>query len=486
MATDDTSTPSEQSPDVYRPRRPADTVLYQIVAQHLETYLYLARQGDLDFDAVPEYVEREFRKYLACGILAHGFARGRCANCGHDVLIAFSCKGRGVCGSCNGRRMAELAAHLTDHVFPVQPVRQWVLSVPKRLRYFLQQDPATATAVLHIFLRALETELRRVSPGAGPKARFGAVSFLHRFGGAINANFHYHCCVLDGVFALDAAGTVRFYEAIELTQERIDAVQGKVRRRVLKAFVRRGWLEPDEAQEMLQWDHAGGFSIDASVRIEAWDRAALERLLRYCARPPFANDRLEWDDPAQQTVLYHLPKPAPDGRLVLKLQPLELIDKLVALIPPPRRHRHRYHGVLAPNAPWREQITADANEQAHLAERLEQTVAEKAQSDATDDAESKPFNRPRSRYLWAVLLARIFEVFPLTCARCGQEMRIIAFVIEAASVQRILDHIGEPSTPPGISPCRGPPQWEETVEPVFLDEGVQPEPEYPPDQTVSW
>jgi len=57
---------------------------------------------------------------------------------------------------------------------------------------------------------------------------------------------------------------------------------------------------------------------------------------------------------------------------VLKLQPLELIDKLVALIPPPRRHRHRYHGVLAPNAPWREQITADANEQAHLDEPVEQ------------------------------------------------------------------------------------------------------------------
>ena len=53
-------------------------------------------------------------------------------------------------------------------------------------------------------------------------------------------------------------------------------------------------------------------------------------------------------------------------------------------------------------------------------------------------------------------------------------------------MQRILDHIGEPSTPPGISPCRGPPDWEETLEPVFLDEGVQPEPEYPADQTVSW
>jgi hypothetical protein len=72
--------------------------------------------------------------------------------------------------------------------------------------------------------------------------------------------------VLDGVFALDAAGTVRFHEATELSQARIDAVQVKVRRRVLKAFVRRGWLEPDEAEEMLDWEHNGGFSIDGVWR----------------------------------------------------------------------------------------------------------------------------------------------------------------------------------------------------------------------------
>jgi len=195
--------------------------------------------------------------------------------------------------------------------------------------------------------------------------------------------------VLDGVFALDASGAVRFHEATELTQARIDAVQAKVRRRVLKAFVRRGWLEPDEAEDMLGWEHNGGFSIDASVRIEAWDRAALERLLRYCARPPFANDRLEWDDPAQQTVLYHLPKPAPDGHVVLKLQPLELIDKLVALIPPPRRHRHRCHGLLAPNAPWRGQIAAEADETAHLEDSAEQPVRGKDPSDTTDQSVSK-------------------------------------------------------------------------------------------------
>jgi hypothetical protein len=59
-----------------------------------------------------------------CGIFAHGFARARCDDCGHDFLVAFSCKGRGVCPFCNTRRMAERAAHLTGHVFPRLPVRQ--------------------------------------------------------------------------------------------------------------------------------------------------------------------------------------------------------------------------------------------------------------------------------------------------------------------------------------------------------------------------
>jgi hypothetical protein len=82
---------------------------------------------------VPRWVEHDFRSYPRCGILAHGFARVRCTDCGHDRLLAFSCKGRGVCPSCNVRRMAEVAAHLTDEVMPPLPVRQWVLPVPKRL-----------------------------------------------------------------------------------------------------------------------------------------------------------------------------------------------------------------------------------------------------------------------------------------------------------------------------------------------------------------
>ena len=124
----------------YQRRRPEKTLWYRTVQSHFETWLALSTGQD---DASPPaHVEQAFRRYLECGILANGFARAHCDECGHDFMIAFSCKGRGVCPSCNTRRMAETAAHLADHVFPRLSVRQWVLSVPKRLRYFLQRDTA--------------------------------------------------------------------------------------------------------------------------------------------------------------------------------------------------------------------------------------------------------------------------------------------------------------------------------------------------------
>ena len=148
-------------PAPYCRRHPEQTALYQVVQQHLETYLALAGEDDWDGQRVPAYVEREFRRYLECGILAYGFARARCPDCGHDFLVAFSCKGRGLCPSCNARRMAETAAHLVDHVIPPLPVRQWVLSVPKRLRWYLEREPQAVSAVLHILLRVIEAHLRQ-------------------------------------------------------------------------------------------------------------------------------------------------------------------------------------------------------------------------------------------------------------------------------------------------------------------------------------
>jgi hypothetical protein len=132
---------------------------------------------------------------------------------------------------------------------------------------------------------------------------------------------------------------------------------------------------------MLTWQHSG-FSVDTSVRISLADRdvpgyfQSLEHLLRYCTGPAFALDRLSVVPGTvhrPERIRYTLPrhkrgnwvgpgrrrKPTrPGAGGVIELTPFEFLDRLAALIPPPRRHRHRYHGVFAPNHPLRQAVTA--------------------------------------------------------------------------------------------------------------------------------
>ena len=118
----------------YRRRTPERTVLHELVAGHAQTMLAELRDADPEGGGLPRYVERELAAYLRCGILAHGFARVRCQACGDEIVVAFSCKRRGICPSCTARRMADTAAHLVDRVLPRAPYRQWVFTVPKPLR----------------------------------------------------------------------------------------------------------------------------------------------------------------------------------------------------------------------------------------------------------------------------------------------------------------------------------------------------------------
>src|SRR5438034_1642698 len=99
---------------------PRSTVLHRVVRENLETFLREAADRT-DGGGLPRFVEREFREFLTCGALGRGFARVRCENCAFERLVPFSCKRRGFCPSCGGRRMAEQAAHLVDHVLPTSP-----------------------------------------------------------------------------------------------------------------------------------------------------------------------------------------------------------------------------------------------------------------------------------------------------------------------------------------------------------------------------
>jgi hypothetical protein len=205
--------------------------------------------------------------------------------------------------------MAQTAAHLADHVIPPVPVRQWVISVPKRLRGILADRPRAVAALTKIFLDEIERALCAAAGGTPdadmPRAarpRLGGISFLHRFGSALNHHVHLHACVTDGVFvpSADDAGSdapPTFLPARPITQADLAALTERVRRRVIRWFRMQQLLDAAAAADMLAWENTG-FSIDASVRITLIDRdvpsffQSLEHVLRYCARPPFALERL--------------------------------------------------------------------------------------------------------------------------------------------------------------------------------------------------
>jgi hypothetical protein len=155
-------------------------VLHQVIAAHLEAFLRAVAEA-VDGTGLSQFVEREFRKFLTCGVFEHGVARFRCEGCAREHLVPFSCKGRAWCPSCGGRRMTERAAHLVDAVLPWVPVRQWVLTVPYRLRYQMAWNHGLCRAVLRVYTRVLLDVYARGARERGlERGQTGMVTALQR------------------------------------------------------------------------------------------------------------------------------------------------------------------------------------------------------------------------------------------------------------------------------------------------------------------
>jgi hypothetical protein len=232
-----------------------------------------------------------------------------------------------------------------------------------------------------------------------------------------------------------------------------------------------------------------------SVRITLTDRdvpgyfRSLEHLLRYCARPAFALERLTLlpgRDGRPDRIRYALPRhkrgtwigparsrksSAPHAQGVIHLSPHELLDRLTDLVPPPRKHRHRYHGVFAPNHRLRRAVTELAIGNA-LSPPLPPGASHASlpplplgEGWGEGPGNDQPRSHDTSRIAWAKLLARIGEQFPLECPACGGDIRLIAFITDPAPIRKILEAIGVPLEPPPLAPARGPPiDWPDLVQ----------------------
>ena len=466
------------APYPYVRHRPEHTLLYEVIDHHLTEFSGHLRSQD---NPPPAFVLREFHEYLRCGRLEHGFVRVKCTDCKNELLVAFSCKRRGFCPSCGARRMTDTAAHLVDHVLPSIPIRQWVLSFPWPLRLLYAARPQALSRTLQIVLRAIDTHLvRKAGLRKNQHARSGAVTFIQRFGSALNLNVHLHMLIPDGVYVLQH-GKPRFHRTAAPAIEEMQHLMDRIIQRITRQLLRDCLLIEDADQPYLDLTldggldqlsaasvqyriatgpHAGrktltlrqpgmestapspkpftvardGFSLNAAVSCQPHERHKLERLCRYVARPPLAIDRLSVADDGK--LCYALKHPYSTGITHFLFEPLDLLARLAALVPRPRTNLTRYHGVFAPNSRFRRQIVP--RRAARSTSRTDQKTLQ---------VDSPPPARLHG-LTWAERLRRSFEIDISTCVLCGGRLRVIADITQPQLIDKILQHIKTSRAPP--------------------------------------
>ena len=492
----------------YERHRPEETVLYTTLQAHWKTFLE-ELDAEAETPALPAFVVAEVEAFLRCGILAHGFVLARCRDCGWCRPVAFSCRRRGFCPSCIGRRMSDFAAHLVDRVIPRCPVRQWVLTVPYSLRARMMFDPALTTVVLRELIAAVSSWLRRRARRLGIKGvlKTGAVTVIQRFNSALGASPHFHTLFLDGVYSFTLGRAPVFHPTPGPTDEDVALVAASVFRRVTRKLAggepspaHQDFIETAPLLAAISQAAVGGasatgsrrgqrvvrvrgapaavdafllgrlcaevegFNLQAASRVAANDREGLERMGRYLARPPIAGNRLTRLDDGRLEL--QLKRPWRDGTTSFVFTPHELIERLIALVPRPRAHLSRYFGVFAPAFAARAGIVPAV------------APSDPVQPAGSDGGLDRRPPRGR-RFPWASMIWRVFLNDVLECVRCKGRMEIVAALTSGHAIERVLGHLGLPLDAPELHPARPPPQMEMS----FGDDpsGFSPDPPAPDD-----
>ena len=286
-------------------------------------------------------------KFLKCGDLKEGFARVRCPDCGKELFLAFSCRQRGACPSCAQKRALLLAHRLNDEVLADVPHRQWVFTIPRRLRVYFRYDRSLLGKLCHAAWETLrDVYALEVDGDCGVPAMIAAVQ---TFGSLINFNAHIHALVAEGVFT-DSGHFVPIPDVImqraeEFWQERVFAL-----------LLDEHKINDEIAASMRGWKHSG-FSVDNSVRIEHGDKAGMQRLVEYVSRCPFSLSRMVsvTDD---GKILYRasfancLPFPISGDKDLMKgiprnfevFEPLDFLAAVTQHIPDKGDHTINYFG----------------------------------------------------------------------------------------------------------------------------------------------
>jgi len=403
-----------EAPAQYRPRHPERSEFYRLFEDHFDSYLrryedrFEPRSGPLR-----PVVVRCVEEFLGCGRLQGGFARIRCPRCHAEHLLAFSCRTRNFCSSCQAKRSVLFAEKLTSEILAPVPHRHWTFSIPRVLRGLIERDrkllgllSQTAYAAI---LKPFQAFFDR------PDVRPGCVISLQTFGGyGANFNPHAHALISDGVFSRDG-------EFLPLPVPDTAAVMEVFRRLFLERLHRAERLSETFMRNLLSWVHPG-FSVFAGPALDGVAVTSLESQSRYITRPALAMDALERLNDG--TLALETPPDPRTGATRVVLDPLEWIHRITAHIPDPGNHCQRFYGAYSNRG------------------RVPRAPARTDNPDpgiSADERDNSDFSR-EARSTWARLVRKIFEADPLTCGACGARMHIVSFITDPRVVDRILRH----------------------------------------------
>ena len=407
---------------------------------------------------LPGFVWRELQAVIDCGVLDRGFVRVHCAACQKDRLVPFSCKVRGACSSCVGRKMCELTEHLLDHVLANVPVRQYVLTFPFPVRLLAARDPKLLAALRRIFIRAVSAFIHKRARAKvlTKDVRTGGLCVVQRAGSALNVNPHMHALFFDGAYTRAEHGELRFAATSEPTRQELQRLVETIATRCIRLLKRHGhvsdeqFVNPDadqtlplfaealstEASALTQTQHQTaavnhrGFNLHAAVRISADDLAGRKRLCRYILRPAIAQDRLSIG--ADGRVHYKMKRVFSDGRSVVTFTEHQFIRRIALLIPRPKTHEITYFGALASNAKWRNAIVPVP------------THRQKPKSPSASAERPARASTSETKLPWAELIRRTFSEDLLVCPDCGARMHVIAAITQPDLIAKILTHLDLP------------------------------------------
>ncbi len=393
---------------VYQPRKPQKSQYYQCIEDNFEKLEQVYDdQFTKKYGFFRPYIKQVIYRYLDCGILHNGFARVKCGDCGHEYLLAFSCKRRHFCPSCHQKRVVEFGEWLCEEVLKEVPHRHFVFSIPKILRRYFLYDRKLLSELSRCAWETLKEVFQEVVPEED--AVPGAVIAIHSFGDFLGWHPHLHVLCTDGCFY--GNGMFRVAPLFELKH-----LEEIFRRKVFKILLKKEKITGDLVEMVFGWRHSG-FNVFCGSRIQPGSEDAMENLARYIIRASFSQERMTYI-PEESKVIYQ----SKDGKEEKVFDALEWLAAMCSHVPNKGQQMVRYVGFYSNVARGKRK----KNDQDELIPSILQS-----------DGSAKEYKRN-----WARLIQKIYEVDPLTCPGCSGKMKVISIIERPEIIKKILRHLG--------------------------------------------